>query len=116
MFILCIYFSNARAYYGKERIIRRRHTISASYSDSHEIVERALLEAIESIKEVLREPVPYVWVTDLQNFAVEYTLFAYVNESSRILEIDSAVRKAILIHCEKYGIDLSSPNLIRNVS
>ena len=101
--------------YGKDRVIRRRHTITASYGDSQEIVEKALLEAAEKISDVLVNPAPFVLVTDLQDFAVEHTLFVFVKESNRILEIDSAVRKAILIQCESHNIDLSTPSLIRKV-
>jgi len=101
--------------YGKDRVIRRRHTITAGYSDSHDKVEEVLLEAVKENTDILTDPAPFVWVTEFQSYAVEYTLFVHVNNSRRILEIDSAVRKAIMIQCEKYDIDLSTPSLIRNV-
>lgn len=101
--------------YGKERIIRRRHKITASYSDPQEKVEKALIEAANSVSGILEDPSPFVLVTDFQNFAVEYTLFVFINDSKRILLLDAAVRKAVMIQCEKYNIDLSTPSLIRNV-
>jgi len=101
--------------YGKDRVVRRRHSITVGYGDSHETVEAALLEAAGQVELILKDPQPYVWITEFQNFAIEYTLFVYIEDLKRILEIDSSVRKAILEACERHGIDLSTPNLIRSL-
>ena len=102
--------------YGRERVIRRRHELSIGYSEAYEKVEQVLLESLENISGLLSDPSPFVLVTDLKDYAVEYTLFVFINEPNRIIEIDSEVRKAVLIHCEKKGLDLSTPSLIRTLS
>jgi len=101
--------------YGKGRVVRRRHSITASYEDSPETVEGALLEAASKVKGVLIEPMPYVWITEFQNFAVEYTLFVFIRNLKRIQEIDSAVRKSIYETCKNQGIDISTPSLVRSL-
>jgi MscS family membrane protein len=101
--------------FGKERVIRRRHSITAGYSDPREEVEAALLEAAGKV-EGLDETEPYVWITEFQNYSVEYTLFVFINDPKRVQEIDANVRKEILVACEKHGIDISTPTLIQNVT
>lgn len=102
--------------YGKERVVRRRHAITAGYGDSREMVETALLEAASRVEELSRDTKPYVWITEFQNYAVEYTLFIFIDDSRRIQEIDAKVRREILMACEKHGIDISTPTLIKNVT
>lgn len=101
--------------FGKERVIRRRHEITAGYSDPRETVEAALLEAARTVEELLDDPKPYVWITEFQSYAIEYTLFVFINEPRRVQEIDAKVRKEIMKACDKYEIDLSTPTLIRTL-
>ncbi|MBL7168141.1 mechanosensitive ion channel [Candidatus Bathyarchaeota archaeon] len=101
--------------FGKERVIRRRHAITAGYGDPREKVEAALLEAAGRVEGLLDDPGPYVWITEFQNYAVEYTLFVFINEPRRVQEIDALVRREIMIACDKYQIDLSTPTLIKTI-
>jgi small-conductance mechanosensitive channel len=101
--------------YGKDRVVRRRHTATVGYEEPPEKVEAALLEAAGGVDGVLDDPRPYVWIMGFQNFAVEYTLFVYISDLKRILRIDSDVRRAIFDSCQRHGIDLSTPSMIRSV-
>jgi small-conductance mechanosensitive channel len=101
--------------FGKGRTIRRRHSITAGYEEKPEKVEMTLLNAASKVNGVLKEPKPYVWITAFQNYAVEYTLFVFIRNLKRILEIDSAVRKSIYEVCALNDIDISTPNLIRSL-
>lgn len=101
--------------YGKERTVRRQHSITVGYDTTASQVEKALLESANKIEGVLKEPEPYVWVTDLKEYSVEYTLLAFVNEVRRIQEIDSQLRRTILETCGENDIDLTTPTLIRSV-
>ncbi len=63
----------------------------------------------------MEEPEPYVWITELGNFSVEYTLHIYINEISNMRRIETYLNRAVLETCKRYDIDLSTPNLLRQV-
>lgn len=101
--------------YGKESTVRRRHSITAGYEEDFEKVEAALLEAASQVEKVLKEPKPYVWITEFQNFSVEYTLHVFISDIKYIQEIDSDVRNSIHESCKRNGIDISTPSIIRSI-
>jgi len=99
--------------YGKKTTVRRSCSITAGYELSTEQVETALMEAANKVKEVLKDPNPYVWVTNFGDFAVEYTLYVFINQIKRIPEIDANLKKTVLETCKQHRIDISTPRLIR---
>jgi small-conductance mechanosensitive channel len=104
--------------YGKKTIVRRGCSITAGFELTSEQVEPALMEAanrLVEMKDVLKAPKPYVWVTKFGNFAVEYTLYVFINDIKRLPEIDSNVKRTVLDSCKKHGIDISTPTIIRTV-
>ncbi len=101
--------------YGKKRIVRRSCSITAGYELNAEQVEKALLEAASKVEEVLENPKPYVWMTNFGDFAVEYTLYVFINQIKRLPEIDANLRKAVLETCKQHKIDISTPRLIQRV-
>lgn len=102
--------------YGKKNIVRRNCAVTAGYEIAPELIEKALLEASKRVEGILSEPKPYVWITDLLNFSVEYTLFVFTSQIKKIPIIDSKLKQAVLIASKEHEIDLSTPNLIQNVS
>jgi len=101
--------------YGKENIIRRRFSLTVGYEEDPEKVRRVLLEASEAVEGILSSQEPYVWMTDFQNFAMEYTLFVFIDNPQKIQMIDASVRAAIFESCRRHGIDISTPTIIRSV-
>lgn len=101
--------------YGKKNVVRRNCSITVGYELSSEQVENALLEAATVVEGILKEPKPYVLVTNLLNFSVEYTLYVFIREIKRLPIIESNLRRIVLEVCRKYEIDLTTPNLIQNV-
>jgi len=101
--------------YGKKTIVRRNCSITAGYELTAEQVETALLEAAKKVEGVLKEPKPYVWVTNFGNFAVEYTLYVFTNKIKRLPEIEANLRKTVLETCKRHKIDISTPSLIRRL-
>lgn len=101
--------------YGRDNVVRRRFSITAGYEEDPERVRQALLEAPGSVDGVLSSPEPYVWMTDFQNFAMEYTLFVYIDNPQKIQMIDALVRAAIFESCRRHEIDISTPTMIRSV-
>ena len=96
--------------------VRRRCIVTMDYSVDPKRVKEILLAAIASVEGLSETPEPYVWVTDLGNFAMEYTLFYFLSDTRRTMEIDSKVRDAAYMAFTEAGIDLSTPNLIRSLS
>lgn len=101
--------------YGRKRVIRRACTITAGYELDFNYVEKALLTAVNKVGGVLKKPKPYVWITDFKDFAVEYTLYVFVNKIRQLPEIDADLKKAVLETCKSYEIDISTPSLVQSI-
>lgn len=104
--------------YGKKSVVRRGCSITAGYELASEQVETALLEAanrLVEMKDVLKEPKAYVWVTKFGNYAVEYTLYVFIQQIKRLPEIDSNLKRTVLETCKQHGIEISTPMIIRSV-
>jgi len=104
--------------YGKKSIVRRGCSITAGYELTSEQVESALLEAanrLVEMKDALKKPEAYVWVTKFGNYAVEYTLYVYIQDIKRLPEIDSNLKRTVLDSCKQHGIDICTPTIIRTV-
>lgn len=101
--------------YGKRATVRRSCSITAGYELKAEQVERALREAAGKVDGVLEDPEPYVWITNFKDFAIEYTLYVFINQLKRLPEIDANLRRTVLETCRQQGIDISTPSLIRRV-
>jgi len=104
--------------YGKQSVVRRGCAITPGYELPSEQVESALLEAAKRLvemKDVLKKPEAYVWVTKFGNYAVEYTLYVFINEIKRLPQIDSNIKRTVLESCKQHGIDISTPTIIRAV-
>jgi small-conductance mechanosensitive channel len=101
--------------YGKKRMVRRKCSITAGYELNAGQVEKALLEAASKMEEVLKAPKPYVWITSFGDFAVEYTLYVFINQIKRLPEIDANLKRTVLETCKQHKIDISTPRLVQRV-
>jgi len=101
--------------FGKNNVVRRSCSITVGYELTSEQVENALLEAATKVEGVVKEPKPYVWVTNLLNFSVEYTLYVFISQIRMLPVIDSNLKRIVLDVCRKHGINLTTPNLIQSV-
>jgi small-conductance mechanosensitive channel len=101
--------------YGRSRTVRRKCSITAGYELKAEQVETALLEAASKVEGVLKDPKPYVWITDFKDYAAEYTLYVFINQIKRLRKIDADLRRTVLETCQCHKIDIATPTLIRRV-
>ncbi len=101
--------------YEKKRVVRRSCSVTAGYELSSEKVEKALLEAASKVEGVLKAPESYVWITQFGDFAVEYTLYVFINQIRLLPEIDARLKRAVLKTCRRHKIDISTPRLIQRV-
>ncbi len=58
--------------------VRRRRVVTMDYRVDPKRVNEVLLAAVSLVEGPAEMPEPYVWVTDLGNFAMEYTLFSFI--------------------------------------
>ena len=101
--------------YGKNRMTRRKCSITAGYELNAEQVKTALLEAASKTEAILKDPEPYVWITSLGDFAVEYTLHVFTNKTKHLPEIDATLKRTVLETCKQHKIDISTPRLVQRV-
>jgi small conductance mechanosensitive channel len=97
-------------------VIRRRCSVTIDYHEKPKKIEEILLNSTTDDLDIQKEPPPYVYITELQNFAMEYTLFYFIKDINKIQEIDSDVRIRVFNGLSRAGIDLSTPNLIKSVA
>lgn len=97
-------------------IIRRRISVTIDYSENPEKIRGIILESIKTVDELIKDPAPYVWITDFPSFAMEYTLYYYINNTQKVQIIESEVREAIVNEFTKNGLEMSTPNLVKAAS
>jgi len=101
--------------FGKKKAVRRHVTVTPGFEYNNLDVEKALLEAAHRVPRVLKEPKPYVWITGFQNYAVEYTLYAFIDEIKELPEIDAELHRTVLETCKEHKIDISTPLLLKQI-
>ena len=101
--------------YGKKTVVRRHCVITADYELSADHVEKVLLDAANKVTRILKNPKPYVRITDFKDYAVEYTLYVFINNIQRLREIDANLNRTVLEMCKSHKIDISTPLLIRSI-
>ena len=101
--------------YGKKETVRRSCSVTIGYDVPSEQVEKVLLESAGKVEGVLKEPKPYVWVTAMLNFSVEYTLYVFISQIKMLPAIDSRLKRTVLDVFREHGIDLVTPSLVQTV-
>ena len=97
--------------YGKKKVVRRQVTVTPGFEVESKEVRRILLEAAKKVTRVLEQPEPYVRITQFQNYAVEYTLYVFVNQIKKLREIDAEIFESVLETCRQNKLDISTPSL-----
>ena len=101
--------------YGKKETVRRSCSVTIGYDVPSEQVEKVLLESAGKVEGVLKELKPYVWVTAMLNFSVEYTLYVFISQIKMLPAIDSRLKRTVLDVFREHGIDLVTPSLVQTV-
>ncbi len=89
--------------------------VTPGYNIASEDVKNALLAVANTTSGVVTSPSPYVRITDFLDYAVEYTLYLFIQEVKRIREIDAELYENPLKSCHKYNIDISTPLLLHQM-
>lgn len=96
-------------------IVRRSVKVTPGFDEDANKVEEALLEAATKVNELLEDPSPYVWINRYLDYAVEYTLYVFIDDIKNLPFIDSKLHKAVLKTVKEKGIDISTPLLLKRV-
>lgn len=100
----------------KGNIVRRNVTVTPGFDVDQNFVEEILLKAVLKIPEVLKEPRPYVWISQYLSYAVEYKVFVFIDDIQNLPLIDSQLHKVVLKTCKENGIDISTPLLLKKIN
>lgn len=101
--------------YENDKVVRRHVSVTPGFEYGSFDVEKALLEAADKVPKALKEPKPYVWITNFQSYAVEYTLYVFIDDIKGLPEIDAELHRAVLETCKSHEIDISTPMLLRQI-
>ena len=78
-------------------------------------VREVLLDRIKDTADVLSEPPPGIYLTDVKDGAMEFTVFAYVASPREVFAAKSKLLFAIVPELAQRGIDLANSTPIVNV-
>jgi len=101
--------------YGIRKRVRRKCSISTDFEHAPEKIEKILLKAAKKTKYILKAPDPFVRITDFKDYAVEYTLYVFINKIKDLRQIDADLRRNVLKSCRENNIDISTPMLYKEV-
>ncbi len=89
----------------------RRHKIDvgASYSDAPDDVIAALVAAAQEVESVLPNPKPDVFITEFQDFGINYRLRFWTRDYHRKEAIDGEVNRMIWYKFKRAGIEIPFP-------
>lgn len=83
--------------------------VGVHYRHAPNVVKKLILEACESVKEALKEPVPEVYVMSFADSAINYRLRYFIHDFSERYRLDSKVREAIWYHFHREGVEIPFP-------
>lgn len=88
------------------------HTkVTIGYDMKHELIENLLLASAKATRHLQQKPQPFVRVTALDDFYVEYEINAYTNHSEHLSDIYSELHQNILDHFHEAGVEIMSPHI-----
>lgn len=85
-------------------------TVTIGYDIPWKDMHQALIDAALRTELILKEPVPYVLQTSLEDFYVSYQVNAYVREANKQSLIYSHLHQNIQDVCNERGIEILSPH------
>ena len=100
-------FSSSAQRYGV--IVHTKITIG--YDEPWKKIERLLLDAAEATAGIKKHPEPYVRVTSLDDFYVEYEINGYTDRAKTLPTVYSALHTNILDHFHGAGVEIMSPHI-----
>ncbi|MBR1547986.1 MAG: mechanosensitive ion channel family protein [Prevotella sp.] len=89
------------------------HTkVTIGYDMKWEMIRDLLLTSARATPHIVKKPEPYVRITALDDFYVEYEINAYTHKPEALSEIYSALHQNILDNFHTNGVEIMSPHII----
>ncbi len=85
-------------------------SVTIGYDAPWRTVHRLLIEAALKTEHILKEPVPFVLQTALNDFYVSYELNAYTDQPNRMVDIYSDLHQQIQDSFNEGGVEIMSPH------
>ena len=101
--------------YGKDKPIRIALPCTIGYNVDLNHFKHHLLTVANQVDGVSHMPQPLVRLTNLGNYAAEFTLYVYTYSPVLIPQLESTLRERIWEMYVAEGLQLSIPNLVRSV-
>lgn len=88
--------------------------VGVNYGVAPARAHEALMEAIISVSEVLRNPEPHIWLVRYNDFSIDYSIKFYINDFEQMEEISSQIMRRIWYSFKRHGVSIPFP--IRDVN
>ncbi len=93
------------------------HTkVTIGYDMKWEFIRQLLLEAAAETPGIVKQPKPFVMVTALDDFYVEYEINAYTHHADTLAAVYSTLRENILDKFHSAGVEIMSPHIFAHRS
>ena len=96
-------------------VIRLGVVVTPGFEENQDNVQETLIKAAKNTEGILESPVPYVWINKFQNYAVEYEIFGFIKNITKLPDIQSDFHKNVLRTCKKNNIDIRTPLLLKQL-
>ncbi|MDD3789788.1 MAG: mechanosensitive ion channel [Petrimonas sp.] len=105
----------------KNRIINWTHSnessrfevsVGAGYDSDAHLVKRLLLEVIDEVDGILKQPAPFVRFNDFSSSTLLFTVYFWSRNVFRVENLKSEIRFKIYDKFNKYHIDISLPQRV----
>lgn len=96
--------------FSKKEQRRIDHIVGIGYNDDLRLAKNILLDILEKNERVLKDPAPFVGVTELGQNSVNFTLRAWVN-SADFGDLNFAILEEIKLTFDEKGISIPYPQM-----
>ena len=88
------------------------HTkVTIGYDMNWQMIRQLLIDAAEATHGIVHTPKPFVVVTALDDFYVEYEINAYTHKADTMATVYSELRQNILDKFHSAGVEIMSPHI-----
>lgn len=86
-------------------------TVTIGYDEPHQKIESLLLQAADKAEGIKKHPAPFVRITTLDDFYVEYEINGYTDRAKTLSAVYSALHQQMLDTLHGAGVEIMSPHI-----